>query len=471
MRTSLRLQIIFRLLLAMFVVVLANRYLAKFLVAGEIYSSTGREMSAGMQTCGHLLNVRTDFLECYEETNKSSLTSHIAETMTMCAADGRTLFPADSNICHESSKLSVTWFDEFPKEVWIGNYAPLFVKRGWLSTYYSGFEWMGVHEQADGRPWLMVRTTEIERFLDAIWQIRDNHLIYVLPTIFFLIAIVGIWLIRAVMEPVKRLEASFQALTPGLLASGQETHAQYIEFETIFDLYRDMCVRLDESFHRVRGFTSHASHELKTPLTILRGTAQRLIAELPTGSGVQIMASSVADEVERLISISDQLLLLSRADANALVVARQDFHLSEFLDELADDAVIYEKSLDIHKRIESGVVWYCDAVLAKQLIHNLYTNAVKYNVPQGRIDFELSRQQGNFELRISNSSAGVSKELAERAFDRFYRGDASRARSVDGLGLGLSICLEIAKAHHGKLKFDWDNARQVTLTLRAPLRF
>jgi len=456
----------------MFIVILANRYLAKFLVAGEIYSTTGQEMQLGVQSCSKFLNVRTDFLECYEVLNKNSLTSHMADTMVICGPGGHGLVPADDDVCSGTHRGATTWFGEDPTPHWMRTFAPTFVIRAWLRSYYSGFEWIGVREQPFAQhPSLLVRTQEIEGFLDAIWKIRDNHLIYVLPTIFLLIAVVGFWLIRAVLEPVKHLESSFQSLTPESLAAGKQTRAKYREFETIIGLYKDMCVRLDESFHRVKSFTSHASHELKTPLTILRGTAERLITELPTGSDVQIMASSVADEVERLISISDQLLLLSRADANALVLQRQDFHLSEFLEELADDAVVFEESLDIHKDIAPGLVWHCDSVLAKQLIHNLYTNAVKYNVPRGRIEFTLRRDQNSFELRVINSSAGVSRELSERAFDRFYRGDVSRARSVDGLGLGLSICLEIAKAHHGKLRFDWDNASRVTLTLRAPIRF
>jgi two-component system sensor histidine kinase BaeS len=107
--------------------------------------------------------------------------------------------------------------------------------------------------------------------------------------------------------------------------------------------------------------------------------------------------------------------------------------------------------------------------LAKQLIHNLYTNAVKYNILHGLIAFKLQRSQGDFELCITNTSFAVSPEMATRVFHRFFRGDASRNRQIDGLGLGLSICLEIAKAHQGALTFEVANEDLVTLTLRAPL--
>jgi len=456
----------------MVVVILVNRYLAKFLVSGDIYSVTGREIKASMQSCSNLLNFRTDFLECHKATNPDSLTTQMSDSLVICGTYGTSLSPGVHKICDEARNENIVWFDESAQGLWFETLAPSLAKRDWLRSGYSKFEWMGVRENATpDRPWIMIRTQNVEGFLTSLWQVRDHHLVYVLPAILLLIFLIGLWLVRAVLEPVKHLESSIKALTPESLIASKEISAQHTEFATITLLYKDMCLRLDESFRRVRDFTGHASHELKTPLTILRGTAQRLLTELPTGSQVQILAMNMAEEVERLIKISEQLLLLSRADADAFVLERKFFNLSEFVDQLADDALVFEKSLQIHKSIDADVVWLCDAVLVKQLVHNLYTNAVKYNVPHGSITFELRRQESGLQLQISNPSAGVVRELKERAFDRFYRGDGAHTRVVDGLGLGLSICLEIAKSHRGTLKLDVDPMNNVTLTLRAPLRF
>jgi signal transduction histidine kinase len=273
------------------------------------------------------------------------------------------------------------------------------------------------------------------------------------------------------MSSVVSLETSLRNLTPNTFDQARAITSKYKEFESITNIYQDLCARLADSFRRAKSFTADASHEIKTPLTILRGNAERLIADLPHGMPAQLLARGMADEVERLIKISEQLLLLSRADSEAMMVQRQPFDLSGFIDGLADDAVVFERNLTIEKGIHAGLVWHCDPTLAKQLIHNLYTNAVKYNVPRGTIRFLLHRVQGEFELRIVNTSAGVSSEMATRVFERFYRGEASHNRHIDGLGLGLSICLEIAKAHQGGLRFDVDNAGLVTLTLTAPLIF
>jgi signal transduction histidine kinase len=107
--------------------------------------------------------------------------------------------------------------------------------------------------------------------------------------------------------------------------------------------------------------------------------------------------------------------------------------------------------------------------LVKLLIHNLFENAQKYNVTQGWIHLTLAREGNGFRLSLENSSENIAADLEARAFDRFYRGDASHTRQIDGLGLGLSICSEIARIHHGTLTLGVTKANTVLLTLIAPL--
>ena len=117
-----------------------------------------------------------------------------------------------------------------------------------------------------------------------------------------------------------------------------------------------------------------------------------------------------------------------------------------------------------------NIVWRCDKTLMSQLIHNLYVNAVNYNLPNGWIHISLKRVEGGFELTVENPTQDAPSDLAERAFDRFYRGDASHTRRVDGLGLGLSICQEIAKLHHSTLSI-WVTERYTVLAkLSAPFQ-
>jgi signal transduction histidine kinase len=119
--------------------------------------------------------------------------------------------------------------------------------------------------------------------------------------------------------------------------------------------------------------------------------------------------------------------------------------------------------------IDPQVLWCCDQTLAKLLIQNLFENAQKYNITQGWIHVSLKREGSQFRLSIENSSVNIAADLEARAFDRFYRGDASHARQIDGLGLGLSICSEIAKVHQARLTLSVTEQKSVLLTLIGPL--
>jgi signal transduction histidine kinase len=311
----------------------------------------------------------------------------------------------------------------------------------------------------------------IDNFLDELWSYRNRHLVYVLPLIFTMFVFIALATITLVMNPIRGLEKSLNRMSADNLGTADTVNSKYKEFDGITNIYKDLRLRLDESFRKARNFTSYASHELKTPLTILRGTAEQLIAQLPVGSSAQVQAGQMGEEVERLIEITDKLLLLSRADAKALVAQRKDLDFSGFLDVLVEDAALFQEGIQIESDIAPGLVWHCDRVLIKQLVHNLYTNAVKYNVPGGYIRFVLQRLGDTLTLTVSNSCANVSSDVVDHAFDRFFRGDPSRSRSVDGLGLGLSICQEIAKVHQGSLRFVLQDKSTVALTLTAPLHF
>jgi signal transduction histidine kinase len=276
--------------------------------------------------------------------------------------------------------------------------------------------------------------------------------------------------VKIIMRPILRIEESISTLNANNLGQNIQLQAPYREFESLVNVYKELLQRLNESFTHARRFASDASHELRTPLTILRGNTEQLIANLPLGSEFQVRVRGISDEVDRLIDITEKLLLLSRADANSLGHTFVDVDLSQLLTQFIKPEEDEEQwHLSLKHQVEPGLIWHCDKTLAIQLIHNLLENARKYNIPRGWIRVTLRRDQGQFQLTVENPSLHIPSDLANHAFDRFYRGDASHTRQIDGLGLGLSICSEIARIHQGVLSLNITANKTVLLTLTAPL--
>jgi hypothetical protein len=197
----------------------------------------------------------------------------------------------------------------------------------------------------------------------------------------------------------------------------------------------------------------------------LRGNAEALIKELPNGSNEKIRMEMVISEIDRLVTITQKLLWLSRADANKLLPVFKEINLSDVMSQWVLDAQTFNPNLKLTGDIEPKVMWRCDPDLIHQLIGNLYDNAVKYNVAHGWIRFRLRHDAHGFYLSVENPSTPLPPDFEKQAFDRFYRGDDARSRSIDGLGLGLSLCQEIAAVHGAQISAKVKDDGVVTFTL------
>ena len=455
-RRSFRWQLALRILGMTVLVILLNRGIAALVLEQSISTTIGTEMALGLQQCGSKIADRENFYHCYRGIDTKGPSKYLIETFTVCAGDA-----ADPPECHALTDGSLTWQTK-------GDRNP--AGDALEFTDYGKTHWLALRQRVGGQTITLALTqTRVRKYMDELWSVRDAILWMSLPPIFLAVFLMSWYVMFWVMKPIHLVEKALLELDLEHLDKPISSPASYQEFDRIASTYESLRMRLKDSYEKIRNFTADASHELKTPMTILRGSAEKLIASLPAGSTAQVDARAMGEEVERLIDITEKLLLLSRADAKSLVLNRAEWDLSAFLDGLAEDAAQFQNQVTIVKHIAPGVLWRCDSVLAKQMIHNLYTNASKYNIPKGRIGFALEQRGGNFNLTIENTSANVAKDLPERAFNRFYRGDAAHNREIDGLGLGLSICREIAALHQGTLKLTVSPMSVVSVTLTAPL--
>jgi len=461
MKKSFKLRVFLHMVLATVIIIYATRLTAQLFLEDQLQTRIHQEMGVGLQTCADHFEKPDAYLSCFKAIDKGSLSSSISDFYVFCDRSQNTASANTTSACQplladvdfwQSDAVSRAGDIEFSR----GSVG----EQRWYAVRFS-------NRLKGAEVWLA--GAEIHALVLRVWALRDRNVLYTVPAILVSLLGVTLYLTYVVMQPIRSIQNNMAKLTANTLDQSIALKAPFNEFETLVEVFDDLRFRLNDSFTKARRFASDASHELRTPLTILRGNVERLIHDLPVGSDAQVRMRNMSDEVERLIEITEKLLLLSRADANSLKQELTDVNLSLLLTQLVKDAHSFHSNVKVSSAIAPNVIWCCDKTLVYQLIHNLYANAVNYNQAQGWIHFTLEASNGIFQLTVENPTSDIPMDLSERAFDRFYRGDASHARQVDGLGLGLSICLEIAKLHKANLALAVTERQTVIATLSAPL--
>lgn len=281
----------------------------------------------------------------------------------------------------------------------------------------------------------------------------------------------GWWLTRQALAPVAALTEAAKRVHDRNLHQKLHRSGNGDELDQLTEVFNAMTARLYESFQRIREFTLHASHELKTPLTILHGEMETALTEDPLTASQRERIASELDEVQRLTKIVDGLTLLTKADAGQVQLRRDLIQLDDIVRDIFADAQILAKSANVQVQLIN-----CDPVTIlgdnhrlRQLLLNLVDNAVKYNVPHGIVTISLARVTEYAELLITNTGPGISPESLPRVFDRFYRADHAHSDAVEGCGLGLSIAQWIVSAHQGTISIESVPSKQTTVTVRLPV--
>ncbi len=440
------------------IVTLLNRTLSQYFAAQYLHERIQSGMVKVLQLCSDLAAAEDAFKRCADDARSQSWMESLPNAYLYCEAPSsdKHLSP----LCQQVHAAETKWGPIQANPVLDFEFSLLTLNE---------VQWSAVRNMSKQRV-LLVEQSVVQKATDELWGIRNRVMQYVFPVIALMLLAVS-WLMASVLlKPVNHIRLTLEKLSSKNLNEPLEVSADYKEFEAFTSVFEELRGRLHNSFLQSHRFSSDASHELRTPLTILRGHVELGIAELPSGSLGQIRLRLMGEEIERLIDITEKLLLLSRADSDSLKLDMQRINISDVVSQMAEDAKFLQPNLKITTKIEPQIFWQCDKNLIYQLIQNLYVNAVNYNLPNGWIDFKLKQLNGTLELSISNPTHEVVQDLTGRAFERFYRGDSAHTRHIDGHGLGLSLCIEIIHLHHGRITLTADENQIVTVAVTAPLK-
>ena len=282
-----------------------------------------------------------------------------------------------------------------------------------------------------------------------------------------LLSIFGAWFIASnTIRPINRLHKSMDMVTQKDLSHRLPQHKEDKEFKVLIDAYNTMLNRLEISFQQATRFTADAAHELKTPLTVLRGKLELAVSSENTS---KLDINGVLDEVGHLSAMTRKLLLLSQADSCSMALHLEPIHMSDFLDELTSDMELMSENLVLNCSIDPNLHLKGDIVLIRQLFNNLLVNVIRYSIHEQGVNIEAKQNESSIEVLIRNFCLPISDDVRDQLFDRFYRGEPKQMQGISGSGLGLSLAREIARAHGGDLTIEPSVKNAFSMKLVLPI--
>lgn len=301
-----------------------------------------------------------------------------------------------------------------------------------------------------------------------------SAMVLIAPFILMLSTLIGYALVGSTLKPVDHLVDEVEAIT-----DGRSLHRRLAQPATQDELGRlattlnQMLARLERSFMMLRRFTADASHELKTPLTVLRSGLERAITHPRLPPDMLEVLEETLVESNRMAELVDSLLTLARVDEGRAPLHLDDVDLREILAEVAETASILGEHATVEVDVgvpEEPVVLRGDRGRLRQLLMNLLTNAIKYTPAGGTVWIGSATPDGQVVVTVRDTGIGIAPGDLPHVFDRFWRADAARSRTGErpGAGLGLAICKWIAEAHGGNISVQSRPGRGTVFTVTLP---
>lgn len=310
----------------------------------------------------------------------------------------------------------------------------------------------------DGRP-VVIRVGFSEQPLwEHFWQVVIG-LIVGLPLALGLAGVGGYFLSKHALSPIERMARRAHEINAEHLHARLDVENPDDELGRLAGAFNETLARLERSFEQLRRFTSDASHELRTPLTTIHTVGEVGLRGEATTKHYREVIESMLEEAGRLTRLVENLLSIARADAGQIQLARSQIVLLPFVREVASfvEVLAEEKGqqlvIDESNEGNDTARVPADRAIFRQILINLFDNAIKYSPAGGRISVRVLGGAGQtVSIEVQDSGPGIPVEHRDRVFDRFYRVDEGRSREAGGAGLGLALAKWGAEAHGGRLE-------------------
>ena len=303
----------------------------------------------------------------------------------------------------------------------------------------------------NGQEYLIAVGAPLDETLDQ-WRTLLKACAIGIPLALVLAVAGGLWLGRHGLRPLTKMAADAQAITTETLDRRLTVPSATTELERLATSFNHVLERLGSALATQRRFMADASHELRTPVSIMRTAADVTLSQPVRDEGDYREAlATVSQQSSRLTRLVDDMLVLARADGGGYPVIMAPVDLTTLVNECIRELSMRaeDKSIEIRSALEP-ISLKGDESLLRRMFSNLLGNALAYTPPGGSVAVSLARSDGRVMLQVADTGPGIPPEDRERVFERFVRLDT--ARTAGGAGLGLAIARWVAEAHGGGVR-------------------
>jgi len=320
----------------------------------------------------------------------------------------------------------------------------------------------------------VINLVQVGLSLESVLHTKRQFLISlaaILPIAVLLAGGGGMLLARRALQPVDHMATTARRISGEDLSGRLDEPGGGDELDRLAKTLNDMLERLDTAFQQIRQFSADASHELQTPLTILKGELEVALNSERSPEEYQQVLTSALEEIDRISNLVEGLLLLSRSDAGMFRMAPRRMNLTQVVMEVYERAAILAQKQGVILDLETmeAAAVEGDPEWLHRLMLNLVDNAIKYTPENGRVTVSLHVDNGWTVIDISDTGCGLTVEEQEQIFKPFYRTEEASAGVEKGAGLGLSIASSIAQAHGGRIDVNSLPGEGSTFRVQIPL--
>jgi heavy metal sensor kinase len=299
-----------------------------------------------------------------------------------------------------------------------------------------------------------------------------SYLLMFAPLVLLLAASGGYWLSRKALSPMDALVRTARAISGANLSGRLEELNTGDELQRLSDTLNEMLDRIETAFLRITQFTADASHELRTPISLVRTEAELALRRSRGDAEYREALRHILIEAERTTSLIEQLLSLARADSGRETLNLQPVDLPEILREVMEGwrQVATVRNLQFSASIEEGELSVLgDETALRRVVDILLDNAFKYTPSPGTVNLALEQKGENAVITVRDSGVGIAEAEQDKIFERFYRVDKARSRALGGAGLGLAIARWIVSQHRGSVVVESSMGKGSTFRIELPL--